>query len=409
VTGHILAGNVAQVLSTAQCEANPQLAIACYSPLQYQVAYDLQPLYAQGITGAGRTIVVVDSFGSPTIQADLDTFDQQFGLPNTTVDVEKFGTIPPFDPNDPQDTGWAAETSLDVEYAHAIAPGAKIVLAETSVSETEGVTGFPQIMAAEQQLINEGVGDVISQSFGATENTFPGFASGDFSSLLALRCAFADAAVHGVTVLAAAGDSGAANAEADGQTLYPYPTSGWPASDPLVTAVGGTQLSLDDQGGRLSPDVVWNDGYGAGGGGLSQVFTRPWYQGPVAGVVGGRRGVPDVAMSAAVNGGAWVYLGFPGGGGWSIIGGTSEATPLMAGVVALADQAAGHRLGLLNPTLYKLGTSPNAAADGIIDITTGNNTFGGVTGYTAGPGYDLASGLGTIDAAKLVNALATQY
>src|SRR6202000_219346 len=99
----------------------------CYTPLQYRVAYDLNPLYNQGITGKGKTIVIVDSFGSPTIASDLKTFDAQFGLPDPVLQIDQFGTIPPFDPNDSTMVGWADETTLDVEYAHSIAPGAKIV------------------------------------------------------------------------------------------------------------------------------------------------------------------------------------------------------------------------------------------------------------------------------------------
>ena len=400
-------------ITTAQCQA--ELGISCYTPVQYRVAYDLNPLYAKGITGAGRTIVIVDSFGSPTIANDLHVFDQQFGFPDPTLVIDKFGNIPPFDPTNSTMVGWAEETTLDVEYAHSIAPGAKIVLAETPVAETEGVTGLPEMMSAEQSLINQGVGDVITQSFGATENTFPGFSSGNYSSLLSLRYAFKDAAAHEVTVLASAGDDGATNDELDGTTLYPYRTVGWPASDPLVTAVGGTQLSLDQAGNRLSPDVVWNDGFGAGGGGVSAIFPRPFYQIGVTKVVGSKRGMPDISMSAAVNGGCWLYLSFAGADtlgvstpGWYIFGGTSEASPLFSGVVALADQYAHHRLGLINPALYTLGAlnRTGVPGTGIVDVTSGNNTFGGVTGYDAAPGYDLASGWGTIDAAKFVPALA---
>ena len=188
----------------AQCQAD--LGINCYTPVQYRVAYDLNPLYSlqatgRPITGAGKTIVIVDSYGSPTIQSDLKTFDAQFGFPDPDLQIEQFGTIPPFDPTNSAMVGWAEETTLDVEYAHSIAPGAKIVLAETPVAETEGVTGFPEMMNAEESLINQGVGDVISQSFGATENTFPGFSAGNYASLLNLRYAFKDAAAHGVTVL----------------------------------------------------------------------------------------------------------------------------------------------------------------------------------------------------------------
>ena len=306
--------------------------------------------------------MIVDAFGSPTIRNDLHVFDQQFGFPDPDLQIIKFGNIPPFDSTNSDMVSWAEETSLDVEYAHAIAPGAKIVLAETAVSETEGVTGLPEMMNAEESLINAGVPDVISQSFGATENTFPGFAQGNYSSLLNLRYAFQDAYAHHVTVLAASGDNGATDAELNGTTLYPYPVNSWPSSDPLVTSVGGAQLYLNQAGLRTQPDSVWNDGYGAGGGGVSAIFPRPLYQTGVAGTVGSHRGTPDISMSAAVNGGAWVYLSFAGTEtpgvdtpAWYIIGGTSEATPIFSGVVALADQVAGHRLGLINPALYALG------------------------------------------------------
>lgn len=404
VTGHIDAATLTSPLPTSQCLT--QLGIHCYSPVQYHAAYDLNSVYKHGLTGAGRTILLIDSFGSPTIQHDLDVFDAQWGLPDTTVHIVQAGTIPPFDPSNSDMVGWASESTLDVEYAHSIAPGARIVLVETPVSETEGVQGFPEMMAAEKQLIDHGVGDVISQSFGATENTFPGFDQGDYSSLLSLRFAFEAAAAHRVTVLASSGDDGVTNAMLDGSTLYPMPVNSWPSSDPLVTSVGGSQLYLDDAGSRISPDSVWNDGYGAGGGGLSAIFERPYFQNDVRGVVGDHRGTPDISASAAVDGGAWVYYSFvPARAGWHIFGGTSEASPIFAGIVALADQAAGHRLGNIDDALYELGLGKHAAKNGIVDITAGNNSFGGVTGYTAGPGYDLASGLGTFDAAKLIKAL----
>ena len=400
-------------ISTSDCLS--EIQIRCYTPVQYRAAYNLNSLYQHGITGKGRTIVIVDSFGSPTIQNDIKVFDKQFGFPDPNLQVIKFGNVPPFDPNDSTQVGWAEETTLDVEYAHSIAPDAKIVLAETPVAETEGVTGLPEMMNAEQSLINRGVGDVISQSFGATENTFPGFSQGNFSSLLNLRYAFKDALRHHVTVLGASGDAGATDFESDGATLYPMRVNSWPSSDPLVTSVGGSQLTLDNAGNRLSPDTVWNDGFGAGGGGVSAVFSRPLYQIAEHSVVGGHRGTPDISMSAAVNGGCWVYMSFAGieapgqsDPGWYIFGGTSEASPIFSGIVALADQVAGHRLGLINPALYTLGLLSQHGDNhtGLVDITTGNNSFAGVTGFDAASGYDLASGWGTIDAAKFVPALA---
>jgi subtilase family serine protease len=394
-------------MSTTDCQT--LLKISCYSPVQYRVAYNLNPLYKRGITGAGKTIVIVDSFGSPTIANDLHVFDQQWGFPDPELQVMKFGNVPPFDPTDPTMVGWAQETTLDVEYAHAIAPGAKIVLAETPVAEVEGTSGFPEMMAAEKSLIDRGIGDVITQSFGATENTFPGFDNGNFSSLLNLRFAFKDALAHKVTVLASSGDDGATNAMSDASTLYPFPVNSWPSSDPLVTSIGGTQLHLDNSGNRLSPDVVWNDGRGAGGGGVSGVFKRPVYQIGVTKEVGKKRGTPDISMSAAVDGGAWVYYSFVNPASpWHIFGGTSEASPIFSGIVALANQVAHHRLGLLNPGLYALGalSQHGVKSTGIVDVTSGNNSFADVTGFDAGTGYDLASGWGTIDAANLVPALA---
>ena len=155
--------------------ASQRLGLACYRPSQFQQAYDLKSLYAAHLNGRGRTIVIVDSFGSPTIMSDLATFDQNFHLPaapNFTV-LQPVGKVPPLDPSNATMVNWAVETSLDVEYSHAMAPGANIVLLETPVAETEGTIGFPQIIAAENYAINNHLGDVISQSFGATEQTFP--------------------------------------------------------------------------------------------------------------------------------------------------------------------------------------------------------------------------------------------
>ena len=123
--------------------------------------------------------MIVDSYGSPTIQSDLATFDAQFGLPAppSFKIIQPAGAVPPYDPNDSTMIGWAGETTLDVEWSHSIAPGANILLVETPVAETEGVAGFPQIVKAENYVINHHLGQVISQSFDATEETFPSAAS----------------------------------------------------------------------------------------------------------------------------------------------------------------------------------------------------------------------------------------
>jgi subtilase family serine protease len=413
----------AQPPTTKDCEA--AFDVACYEPGQIEQAYGLPILFSRGVDGRGETIIIVDSFGSPTIASDLATFDSTFGLPAppSLRILQPAGPVPPFDPTNEDMVGWAGETTLDVEYAHTVAPGASIVLLETPVSETEGTTGFPQIVQAEEYAIDHHMGGVISQSFGATEQTFA-----TKRSLLALRGAYLDAFAHGVTVLAASGDSGAADVGLDGSTYYLFPVTSWPDSDPLVTGVGGTQLRLDSQGNRTAPDVVWNDTYNvptnqfifgdngpnplAGGGGLSVIFSRPFYQDFVRNVVGNQRGVPDISMSAACNGAVDVYQSFAGEpAGWYPTCGTSEATPLFAGIVSLADQVAGHPLGLINPALYALSA---AHAPGIVDITSGNNTVSFsqnganymVDGFSARPGYDLASGVGTVYAPDLVPELA---
>jgi subtilase family serine protease len=409
VSGHIEVASLGSPISTSDCLA--MFGIHCYSPLQFRTAYDLNPLYAHGITGAGRTIMIVDSFGSPTLQHDLDMFDNQWGLPKTTVQIVRAGKIPPFDPNDAQMVIWADEASLDVQYAHSVAPGAHIVLVETPVATIEGLSGLPEMMNAERSLIDRGLGDVINQSFGTTENTFPGFDRGDFSSLLNLRYAFKDALRHGVTVLGSSGDEGVTNFMTNDVDVYPFPVNSWPSSDPLVTSVGGTQLVLDDAGHRTQADVAWNDPFGATGGADSAVFGRPVFQAGVRSVVGRHRGTPDISMSAAVDGGAYVYTSFlDPTSPWNLFGGTSLSSPMFSGIVALADQVAGHRLGDINPALYLLGAESqrrhSPIETGLVDVTAGDNSFDGVAGFPAVAGFDLSTGWGTLDAKTFVPALA---
>ncbi|MGH3247648.1 MAG: S53 family peptidase [Trebonia sp.] len=408
--------------TTAECEKTD--GIACYQPSQLRAAYHLPALYAKGITGKGATIMIVDSFGSPTIRADLTAFDRQFGYPappKFTI-IAPVGKIPAFDPGNTDMTGWAGETTLDVEYAHALAPGANILLVETPVSETEGVTGFPQIVRAEEYALAHYQVGVISQSFSATEETFKSYAQ-----LNSLRGAYKDASGRHVTVLAASGDAGATDYQSNETNYYARPVTSWPDSDPLVTGVGGTQLRPHGAG---YTSVAWNDTYdrawtlyaegssdpapAASGGGKSEFFARPSYQNGVGAVTGAHRGVPDISMSGACDGSVTVYGTYQTSqAGWSLACGTSEATPEFAAVVALADQVAGHPLGVINPALYRLDAQH---APGIVDVTSGNNTvtfYRGagtkpvtVTGYPAGKGYDLVTGVGTVNAQQLVYELA---
>jgi subtilase family serine protease len=408
--------------STADCERAIQ--IACYNPAQIQRAYSLPALYSRGITGKGATIVVIDPYGSPTIGRDLRAFDRAERVPNppSLRVVRPAGKVPAFNANNANMVGWASETTLDVEYAHAIAPGARILLVETPGGGTTGTVSMDQIVTAEKYVVRHHLGSVISQSFVATEQAIGS------AAISSLRGAYQAAYSGHVTVLAGSGDTGATGFQSNQQTYYTHKVTSWPASDPLVTAVGGTRLDLDVSGNRNSADTVWNDTYSrtanqlvnadngpnplAGGGGKSVVFGRPSYQNGVRSVVGSRRGVPDISMSAACTGAVNVYQGFGGQpAGWYALCGTSAAAPMFAGIVALADQVAGHPLGLINPALYKMASEHSR---GIVSVRSGNTTVsfrqGGrshtVHGYGARAGYNLAAGLGTVNGQYFVPELA---
>ena len=436
----------------------------CFSPQAIRASYNLLPLYAGGKDGRGRTIAVVDSYGSDTMAHDLHVFDQAFGLApmcgeegvTCASGMPKFSEIsvqgspatkaPPSTSNgtgQEDKSAWALEVALDVETAHAIAPGANILLVHTPTAETLGVQGFPQMMNAEQYVVDHHLADVISQSFGSAEEAF-----GSVKSLENLRHAFQSAATNGVTVLASSGDTGTLNDRkapvGKGGSPIADTTVSWPASDPLVTGVGGTSLCTDPNNtstrtvDSVSPpaqcqgefagqaEVVWSrpDAGVATGGGFSHVFARPAYQdvrpaGSTA-IPSSARGVPDVSLQANSRTGALVYLTLPPDGqsglicgsdpcstGWYDIGGTSLSSPQWAGLVAIAAQIAGHPLGLINPQLYDLASDPATYAADFFDVTVGDNHVDGDSGFfSASAGWDPTTGLGTPNAANLLPDLA---
>ena len=429
----------------------------CFTPTSMQASYNLPPLYALNEAGQGMTIAIIDWFGNPNMASDLGNFDSQMGLPHMCGEpgVTCAPGMPTFQhfywngktqvkapPPKSHGAGlqtrniWALETALDVEWAHSIAPGANIINVTTNPAEVLGVQGFPAMMNAEQFIVDHHEANVITQSFGAAEETF-----GSTQSLLNLRHAFISAAANGVTVLASSGDGGSANVgktPIKHPTNIPFPTVGWPASDPLVTAVGGTYLCTDPTTGlgvdTTDPPVncqspsnpgVREIGWVDSGGGFSHVFAKPSYQDTLpAGstAIGAMRGVPDVAYQASSRTGVLVYDTAPGdatGGltcptgnpcsaGWYVVGGTSASSPQWAGLVAIADQIAGHGLGQINPALYTLASGANYGTY-FYDVTNGNNqTDPTIPGYSATTGWDPITGLGTPNAATLVPALAGQ-
>jgi subtilase family serine protease len=406
--GHVHAKLVSagqQAPTDAQCRAaglGP-----CYSPQEIQHAYGVDSLLRSGADGSGQTIVIIESYGSPTLESDLATFDADYGLPAapSLQQLAPLGSVP-FDVTNDDMTGWAVETTLDVEWAHAMAPAASIVVLTSPVSETEGVQGMPEFLALEQYALDHHLGQIISQSWGATENTL--FTPAGRQVFASFERLYASAALRHVTVLASAGDTGSTNYDIN-DDLYTTPVAGFPASSPLVTSVGGTSLYADTDGNYQS-ETVWNEGLegGATGGGISQVFGEPLYQRllprPTQQLLGGHRGFPDISWNADPFTPILVYLSFfgPDAAGYYGIGGTSAGAPQWAGFVADLNTLIRRPIGFLNPYLYVLGPTGHF----FHDITVGDNSFNGVPGYSAGPGWDAATGWGTPNVGQLFRGIA---
>jgi subtilase family serine protease len=338
-------------------------------------AYHVKPLWKKGITGKGTSIATIVSFGDPDIQDVIDNYDQTYGLPKAHVTI----LAPVGDPSCPPGqestcAGWKGETDLDIEMFHAMAPQAHLYVVATPVAETLGLHGFPKMMKAIDYIVKRHIVDVISMSLSATEETFKSPAQ-----IKSLDPTFRRAKAAGIPIMAASGDDGATGPMKGGGD-YDHRVVGWPASDPLVTAVGGTALHFVN-GRRTEPDTLVQ----FSGGGLSHVYKRPSWQDGVKNITKSKmRSMPDITMEG--------------------VRGTSQSSPLFAGVLALATQLnSGKPLGYLNPVLYAMG--PAGTKKGFVDVTTGNNDWQGVKGYDCKKGWDIPSSYGTLDAATFVPAL----
>ncbi len=329
-----------------------------YTPAEIRQAYGFNQISFNGTTGDGRgtTIAIVDAYNDPNLQSDLQTFDSEFSLPNpvlTQVNQTGGTTLPA------GNVGWAEEISLDVEWAHAIAPGANILLVEATNSSTANLYTAAAYAAKQPGVV------AVSMSWGGSE--YSGETSQDSTFLT-------PAGHTGVVFVASSGDSGA-------------PVS-YPAASPNVLSVGGTTLNLNSQGGYLS-----ETGWSGSGGGISQYESQPAYQKGVVTQSTTNRTNPDVAYDANPNTGFPVYDSYGTQSAWMQFGGTSDAAPQWAALIAIADQgraAAGESAlssTTLLPAIYQL-----PAAD-FHDITSG--TSDGSPSYSAGPGYDLVTGRGS--------------
>ncbi len=319
-----------------------------YTPQQLRHAYGFDQL---NTLGAGQVIGIVVAYGSPTLQADLDTFCAAFNFPSTNLEV--------YYPQGQSgaDGNWASETSLDVQWAHAIAPEAKIIVV---VARTAMMT---DLLAAIDYAVSVGAKQ-INMSWGAPE--FPTVTTIDYHFN-----------VPGVTFVAASGDSGAGVSS--------------PACSPFVVSVGGTSLDLD-----AAANVTQETGWNGSGGGVSAYQPLPFYQ--VNWFGGTQRGVPDVAYDADPNTGVPV---FETSAGWEQFGGTSISSPQWTALFALANSLRQQTISSSPGSLYSLAETNYAAW--FRDIISGNN------GIPAGPGYDLVTGLGSPRADQLVLALADGF
>jgi subtilase family serine protease len=404
---------------TASATADCNSVTTCYTPGQIQVAYGIRPLLDRGIDGRGETVVLPElaqtELSPPQvsdIRQDLAQFDRRFRLPAARLRVvtSLAGAAAP----------WLAsqEEVADAEMVHAVAPGAAITVLLASPASLNTPRSAVAAAAAVVRLgLSEG--GVISIS-GAGQ--IGGELCVTRAEVASLNSALHAAADHHVTVVAAAGDTGAAGepcSVATGLTGGSFPLVkevNLPSSDPLVLAAGGTSLTASHATGGYIGETAWGLPYGepgtlfqATGGGFSRLFPRPGYQDGVAGI-GATRGVPDVAADASGHSGMALAISV-GDGSYTVrnSGGTSASAPIWAALIALADQYAGRRLGFVNPALYRIGRSA-AYHQAFHDITTGNNTAvwspTTITGYRAGPGWDPVTGLGSPDAQALIPLLA---
>lgn len=331
-----------------------------YSPSQIRKAYGLDQITA---TGAGQTVAIVDAYGSPTIQSDLAAFSKQYSLPTASLTIAyPSGSV------HKSNGGWALETSMDVEWVHAIAPAANILLCVAKSASTT------DLVAAIDYATNHGA-KVVSNSWGGSE--FSGESSYD---------------THfnhpGVVYVASSGDNGSGVE--------------WPAASPYVLSVGGTTLNIDSTGTYQS-ETAWS----GSGGGTSSYQSTPSYQSTWTKVVGTKRGVPDVSFIADPNTGVAVYDMTPDNGqtGWFQVGGTSLGAPCWAAMIALSDQ---NRTNGLSSSNCIAGLYNIAGASGSSSYTTNYNdiTSGSNGGYNAQAGYDLVTGIGSSKANILVPNMA---
>jgi subtilase family serine protease len=372
--------------------------------------YNIGNLWMQGIDGTGTTVAVIEGWDDPGIAAYIHVRDLRYGLPDPDIQtIFPSGPLPATCPAGMVALGsygscdaWVGELRLDVLAVHLIAPYAKIIISATPADseitdDAASNVAPPEMMRALEDISTNHLANVISISTGTGEDTY----SFGNAEIHANDPGLLSAAAAGIPVMNGTGDCAVvqnlAVANAQCEDTSPGPETATWADSPWVTAVGGSVPNVSPTDGtKLGPDPLWHvDGIFGEGAGFSTVYPRPLYQDGVARITGSPwRSVPDITMDAQ--------------------DGTSESGPMMAGVLALATQLNnGQNLGPINPVLYGI-LGPLGSRAGISDVVSGNNSVTDPTtgqvlvpGFTAGPGFDVASGWGTIDASKFVPALVT--
>jgi hypothetical protein len=364
------------------------------------IDYGVNDLWKRGIDGAGVTVAYIVTNPDPNLATSMAAYDTAMDLPPANI-TEMALTAPTSPSATCQIECSPGEDRLDAEAIHSMAPYANIIFVSPPVPETIGMQGWPQVAQAIELIADQHLADIITVSLGDGENDFindpTNPTASQPSAIHSLDPAFLDAAARGIPVMFASGDCGPTDPPVLADTGQCTPaigvTAGHPVDNPWVTAVGGTipNAGLATAGGRTAPDALWtapNDHSDAESAGVSTVYPKPYWQRRIpalAGVTG--RAFPDIAMDAD--------------------DGTSQASPTFAGILALATQLRGANLGTVNPAIAAIG--PRGAAAGIIDVPAGyTDTAYGVTGFATGPGYDIASGWGTIYAPNFVPALVAQ-
>ncbi len=417
--------------------AIPNLPPCGYQPSEVRSVYNMQPLYDQGLDGTGETIVIVDAYGSPTIQQDAAAFSAIYNLPPPDLTIVKAPGLQ----NSPQTGTWPDEVTLDVEWAHAMAPGAKIALVVA--------TARSSLDEAINLAVVHHLGNTISNSWSTRE----GF--GNPAQLGRVERILQMAAAQGIDVNFSSGDNG------DEEAAVGFKTVDYPGSSPNATSIGGTSVAMDadsnllfetgwgnDQtriaqigGAPADPPLHLGFVFGAGGG-TSLTFAKPAFQ---SSLPGSARLVPDIGMLADPFTGVEIIITDPASGGLTVgvIGGTSLACPLFSGVMAIAAQKAGHGLGQAAPLVYGAGGvrdivppdptnnvmgsitdasgTTNYAPDDLADPATavpyfsalynGTSTrwytlsFNTDTSLFTAPGWDNVTGVGVPDGVNFVNAI----